>query len=104
MAKAQINFGELGGGGVTQEYTSDSQTLANSNTFQCGFVPKYIAYSIAGNYPMIGTNVYGGAVHDDAVTLGNNTIPMNISSSGAVTITFGQYSAQTHSVRLIAFG
>lgn len=96
--------GDSGGGAVTQDYVSSVQTLANSNTFQCGFVPKYVAYIITGNYPTNGTNVYDGAVHNDAVTFGSGTVPMSISSSGAVTITFGYYSAQTHYVQLVAFG
>ena len=44
MAKAQINFGEVGGGGQYYHATS----MPSNGVVDCGFVPKYISVT-AGN-------------------------------------------------------
>ena len=97
--------GGSGGEKITQSYISSQQTLAETNTFNCGFKAKYIAIVITGDYPINGTNVNNGMVYDDKVFFEGNTNEKNITiTDTGFTLNMGSYSSVTHYIQAIAFG
>ena len=100
----EILQGGSGGEKITQSYISSQQTLAETNTFNCGFKAKYIAFVITGTYPTSATNVNNGKVHDDTVFLeSGGTKNITITDTG-FTLNMVSYSSITHYIQAIAFG
>ena len=101
----EILQGGSGGEKITQSYISSQQTLAETNTFNCGFKAKYIAFVITGDYPINGTNVYNGMVHNDKAFFDEVTNEKNITiTDTGFTLDMGYYSSITHYIQAIAFG
>ena len=100
----EILQGGSGGEKITQSYISSQQTLAETNTFNCDFKAKYIAFVITGDYPTSGTNVYNGMVHNDTAFFeGGVTKNITITDTG-FTLNMVSYSSITHYIQAIAFG